>query len=89
MATMEEARAAKRALREALAAADGVTGLGIAPAPAGRPRPAADDGTPGGTEADQWCVLVNVVSSEARADIPAEVSGVPVRVRVTGTIEAL
>lgn len=77
VATLEQARAAKQALREALAGADGITGVGLEPAE-----------TPHDDAPDAWCVLVNVVRADA-VEVPSDVDGVPVRVRVTGTIEAL
>lgn len=79
MATLEQARAAKRALRERLLGVGGVTGLGVAPADDARH--AGDAG-----EDQSWCVQVGVVSADV--EVPADVDGVPVRVRVTGRISA-
>ncbi|MFD1718360.1 hypothetical protein [Georgenia deserti] len=79
MATLEQARAAKRALRERLLGVCGVTGLGVTPADDARH--AGDVG-----EDQSWCVQVGVVSADV--EVPADVDGVPVRVRVTGRISA-
>ncbi|MFF3065481.1 hypothetical protein ACFVQ3_13050 [Oerskovia sp. NPDC057915] len=88
MASIEQAREAKTALKRALAGQDGVTGIGLA-------RASADEAARGGTGAaqteapdDTWCVQVNVVDSAASGDVPREVDGVAVVVRVTGHVGA-
>jgi hypothetical protein len=73
VATIDMARAAKPALREALSEVDGVQGVGLAQR---------------GDDTD-WVLQVIVASERARKDVPPAVDGVPVRVRVVGTIHAL
>lgn len=73
MATIDRARAAKPALREALTEVDGVCGVGLAQR---------------GGDTD-WVLQVNVASERARKDVPPDVDGVPVRVRVVGIVHAL
>ena len=73
MATIDQARAAKPALRQAIDRIHGVQGVGIAQR---------------GDESD-WVLQVNVASVQARKDVPPVVDGVPVRVRVVGQIHAL
>ncbi|SKC76400.1 hypothetical protein [Krasilnikoviella flava] len=73
MVTIDEARAAKPALREALESVEGVRGVGLAQR---------------GDEAD-WVLQVNVVSLRARKDVPPQVDGVPVQVQVVGAVTAL
>ncbi|WP_345217855.1 hypothetical protein [Georgenia halophila] len=94
MASLEQARAAKRALRESLAGADGVTGVGLAPtahaadATKASTENSPDDRGSATDDEDDWCVLVNVATAEASGHVPSDVGGVPVRVRVSGTITA-
>jgi hypothetical protein len=83
VATLERAREAKAMLRDDLAGLDGVTGVGItraeltgAPVPDGRPQAVADD----------WLVRVNVTSDDV--EIPENVDGVDVEVRVVGAVTA-
>ena len=73
MATIEKARAAKPALRAALADVDGVNGVGLAQR---------------GDDSD-WVLRVNVVSLSARKDVPPAIDGVPVDVQVVGEVHAL
>lgn len=73
MVTMDEARAAKPALREALQSVDGVCGVGL---------------TRRGDESD-WVLRVSVTSVRTRKDVPPAVDGVPVQVEVVGTVSAL
>ncbi|MCK9796062.1 hypothetical protein M1843_20155 [Isoptericola sp. 4D.3] len=73
MVTIDEARAAKPALREALQRVEGVRGVGLARR---------------GDETD-WVLQVNVVSLGARKDVPPQVDGVPVQVQVVGAVSAL
>jgi hypothetical protein len=73
MATIDDARAAKTALRDAVAKVDGVTGVGL-----------AQRGGP-----SDWVLQVNVESVQARKDVPPAVDGVPVLVRVVGAVRAL
>jgi hypothetical protein len=73
MVTIDEARAAKPALREALQSVAGVCGVGLAQR---------------GDETD-WVLQVNVVSLGARKDVPPQVDGVPVQVTVVGAVTAL
>ena len=83
MATLERAREAKAMLRDDLAGLDGVTGVGItradltgAPERDGRPQDVADD----------WLVRVNVTSDDV--EVPENVDGVDVEVRVVGAVTA-
>jgi hypothetical protein len=73
VATIEQARAAKGTLREAVAEVDGVHGVGLAQR----------------GDASDWVLQVNVESERARKDVPPAVDGVPVRVRVVGRVQAL
>ncbi|MCL1869003.1 MAG: hypothetical protein FWF90_01145 [Promicromonosporaceae bacterium] len=73
MATIDAARAAKPALRDALEHVHGVNGVGL-----------AQRGGPG-----DWVLQVNVDSVRARKDVPPLVDGVPVVVRVVGAVRAL
>ncbi|WP_041582827.1 hypothetical protein [Xylanimonas cellulosilytica] len=73
MATIDAARAAKPALRDALARIQGVAGVGL-----------AQRGGP-----SDWVLQVNVDSVRARKDVPPDVDGVPVVVRVVGAVRAL
>lgn len=84
MATLERAREAKALLRDELAGLDGVTGVGIARADAtgapvrgARPQDVADD----------WLLRVNVTSDAV--DVPENVDGVDVEVRVVGDVSTL
>lgn len=87
MATIDQARSAKRRLREALAGNDGITGIGLAPVPEGAAN--SDAGQPAPSPgAESWCVRVDVASSDTAGDVPADVDGVPVQVCVTGRITA-
>ena len=72
MVTRDEARTAKSALREKLGQVDGVCGVGLAQR--------GDD--------HDWVLQVNVRSLSARKDVPPDIDGVPVRVRVVGAVEA-
>lgn len=101
MASLEQAREAKAALKHALAEHDGVTGIGLTRGPA-EPGVAADPAGAGDGEAavraepaqhaeqpdDTWCLQVNVVDAEAQDRLPAEIDGVAVVVRVTGHVGA-
>lgn len=101
MASLEQAREAKAALKHALAEHDGVTGIGLTRGPAA-PGVAADPAGAGDGEAavqaepaqdaepaeDTWCLQVNVVDADARGEVPQEVDGVAVVVRVTGHVGA-
>ena len=73
MATIDRARAAKPALREALSDVDGIRGVGLAQR---------------GDDSD-WVLQVNVASERARKNVPPDVDGVPVRVRIVGQVEVL
>ncbi|WP_170220583.1 hypothetical protein [Xylanimonas allomyrinae] len=73
MATIDAARAAKQPLRDALAAVEGIAGVGIAQR--------------GGPE--DWVLQVNVATIRARKDVPPAMEGVPVVVRVVGAVRAL
>ncbi len=88
MATIEQARAAKRRLREALAGSQGVTGIGLAPVTAGAAASDAGREPPRAGDED-WCIRVDVVSSDTAGDVPADIDGVPVQVCLTGEISAL
>ena len=98
MASLERAREAKDALKRALAGRDGVTGIGLTRGPAdgggagaeglaaqaesaapSRAEPQADD---------TWCLQVNVVDVSVRSQVPQEIDGVAVLVRVTGHVGA-
>ncbi|QDW61436.1 hypothetical protein [Oerskovia sp. KBS0722] len=87
MASIEQAREAKAALRQALAGQDGVTGIGLRHE--GAEAVGGADGTAAQTEApaDTWCLQVNVVDAAASGGVPQEVDGVAVVVRVTGRID--
>jgi hypothetical protein len=91
VASLEQARRAKDALRRALADLGGVTGVGIARDP-GEADADDDDGVPAADPTaapdDYWRLQVNVVDAAAASTVPAEVDGVAVAVRVTGRIEA-
>ncbi|MFD6090663.1 hypothetical protein ACFWGN_00930 [Oerskovia sp. NPDC060338] len=101
MASLEQAREAKAALKHALAEHDGVTGIGLTRGPA-TPGVAAGPAGAGDGEAavqaepaqdaepaeDTWCLQVNVVNADARGEVPQEVDGVAVVVRVTGHVGA-
>ncbi|WP_265520142.1 hypothetical protein [Oerskovia flava] len=76
MASLEQARAAKRELVDMLGGRDGVSGVGVARVPH-EPDPV-----------DDWVVQVNVASSAACDDLPDEIDGVGVRIRVVGVIRA-
>jgi hypothetical protein len=86
VASLEQARGAKDALRRALADLGGVTGIGVARV--------QDDGHDARTADlpaapdDHWRLQVNVIDAAAASAVPAEVDGVAVVVRVTGRIEA-
>ncbi|MEG3616301.1 hypothetical protein [Isoptericola haloaureus] len=73
MATIDQARAAKRSLRERIAQVDGVCGVGLAQR----------------GDAHDWVLQVNVTTVGARKDVPPAVEGVPVRVHVVGAVQAL
>jgi len=73
VATIDRARAAKPALREALTDVEGIHGVGLAQR---------------GDDSD-WVLQVNVASERARKNVPADVDGVPVRVRIVGEVHAL
>ncbi|MDO8143505.1 MULTISPECIES: hypothetical protein [Isoptericola] len=73
MATIEQARAAKGALREKVAQVDGVCGVGLAQR----------------GDSHDWVLQVNVTTVRARKDVPPDVEGVPVRVHVVGAVQAL
>lgn len=73
MADLSHARAAKSRLRTALAAHEGIRGIGLA---------VADDGY-------LLQVNVVSGRPEDVADVPAAVDGVPVRVRVVGPVQPL
>jgi len=101
VASLEQAREAKAALKHALAEHDGVTGIGLTRGPA-ESGVAADPAGAGDGEAavqaepaqdaepaeDTWCLQVNVVDADARGEVPQEVDGVAVVVRVTGHVGA-
>lgn len=86
MASIEQAREAKAALKQALAGQDGVTGIGLRHEGAGAAGRTGDAG-PQAEAADTWCLQVNVVDAAATGDVPQEVDGVAVVVRVTGRID--
>ncbi|MBE7699736.1 hypothetical protein H9623_05355 [Oerskovia sp. Sa1BUA8] len=102
MASIDQARDAKAALKQALAGHDGVTGIGLTRAPDGsRDTSDADraDSTGDPTQPaeltaapeqpdDTWCLQVNVVDADAQRDLPQEIEGVAVVVRVTGQLGA-
>jgi len=87
VASIEQAREAKAALRRALAGCDGVTGIGLAREAAQSPgRSGAEDVQ--AESADSWRLQVNVVDAAAAGEVPHEVDGVAVAVRVTGHVGA-
>lgn len=86
MASIDQARDAKAVLKQALAGHDGVTGIGLARAPVEAAGGAADAQT--GPPDDTWCLQVNVVDADAQRDLPQEIEGVAVVVRVTGQVGA-
>ena len=92
MASIDQARDAKAALKAALAGRDGVTGIGLTRAPVDDGQggaPVADARTEGGADSEErWCLQVNVVDADASGDVPHEVDGVAVVVRVTGHVGA-
>ncbi|GAA3222952.1 hypothetical protein ACFP63_06365 [Oerskovia jenensis] len=95
MASIDQARDAKAALKRALAGHEGVTGIGLTrgPADAAGDAAGARTGAPQDAEApapldDTWCLQVNVVDADARREVPQEVDGVAVVVRVTGHVGA-
>ncbi|MFF2620877.1 hypothetical protein [Oerskovia jenensis] len=94
MASIDQARDAKAALKRALAGHDGVTGIGLTRGPAdaaggaGAPAAASQDAETPGSLDDTWCLQVNVVDTDARHEVPHEVDGVAVVVRVTGHVGA-
>ncbi|MET4226468.1 hypothetical protein [Oerskovia enterophila] len=104
MASLEQAREAKAALKHALAEHDGVTGIGLTRGPADPGAAAGPAGAGDGEAAvraeqaepaqdaeqpdDTWCLQVNVVDAEAQDRLPAEIDGVAVVVRVTGHVGA-
>ncbi|MBD7951470.1 MULTISPECIES: hypothetical protein [Oerskovia] len=86
MASIEQAREAKAALKQALAGQDGVTGIGLRHE--GADAAGRSEAAKAQSEAtDTWCLQVNVVDAAASGDVPQEVDGVAVVVRVTGRIE--
>jgi len=104
VASLEQAREAKTALKHALAGHDGVTGIGLTRGPAdpggaagaagvrdGGAAAQAEDAQPAQDAErpdDTWCLQVNVVDTEAQDRLPAEIDGVAVVVRVTGQVGA-
>jgi hypothetical protein len=104
VASLEQAREAKAAHKHALAEHDGVTGIGLTRGPADPGVAAGPAGAGDGEAAvraeqaepaqdaepaeDTWCLQVNVVDADARGEVPQEVDGVAVVVRVTGHVGA-